>query len=161
MAFLGLDLEVWKHGFESRTPIFDWIITSRFADKRALLDISPKHLDRPLYQQFLQYLSIGSDTAPSQSTHVSTRIVEEALAHFGKKDEYEQQARDIELRKALKIVLNGHIVESITGKSGPVVRDIIAKVKELVGVEELVKMSKKDVSDLVLEAESILKVNIG
>jgi len=156
LAFLGLDFDVWERGFETRQGIFDWILSSRFAVRDSLLDISPKHLERPMYQDFLRHLEAYTPTPSSPGIFNPDSVVEEALEHFGKKEEYEEQAKTVYQRKALKQILNGKMVEQVTGLHGSIVGKIIRKVKEMMSVEELLTKSKEDMDMAILDAVTLI-----
>jgi hypothetical protein len=161
LAFLGLNFDMWGRGFETRKDIFDWILTSRFADRDRLLGISPKHLERPMYQDFLRYLEAYTPTPSSHGIFNPDSVVEEALEHFGKKEEYEEQAKTVYERKALKQALNGRIVEEVTGLHGSIVGKIIRKIKEMMPVEELLAKSKEDMGTAILDAVTLITSDVA
>jgi hypothetical protein len=83
-------------------------------------------------------------------------VIREALEFFGRAGEYDELARSVELRKALKRALNGKLVQDVTGLQGSVVGRIIARVKEMVPPEELVSKPEDEIRLLIEEARLVV-----
>ena len=114
-----------------------------------------------MYQEFVRYteqraLTDGGNDHPPLDAE---QVVEEALTFFGKADEFNELARSVELRKELKLILNGKIVQDITGLQGAVVGRIIAQVKEMAPAEELVAKSEAEIYQMIKEAQQIVQTS--
>ena len=83
--------------------------------------------------------------------------VEEALAHFGCRDEWYMIAESVCRRRRLKEKLNGKLVEQTTGLKGVVIRDILAAVKQLASEDELISMEIEEIRGLIQKAVAHLR----
>lgn len=162
LSFLKLDYDVWKAGFSTRADIYHWILSSHLAYPEAILGVSPKHLERPMYREFVRYTGERNLTSNTNDEDRETavldadKVVEEALMFFGKTEEYHELAKTVELRKGLKLVLNGKLIQEITGLQGIVVGKIIAQVKEMASPEVLILKSKGELRLMIEEAQRTL-----
>lgn len=120
--------------------------------------------ERKMYQDFVSYASArappafledpGDSAADPEELAVRLGInaeaaIEEALAYFGRRDEWYMIAESVCKRKRLKEKLNGKLVEQTTGLKGIVIRDILAAVKQLASEDELISMELEEIRGLI------------
>ena len=178
LSFLQLDYDVWKAGFTTRADIYDWVLASPRAHPTAILSVSPKHVERPMYQAFLQHArrkqpyrvfshdsdgeseaeaEADPDPDPSTTFPDPDPVIKEALQFFGKVEEYRELVRSVELRKSLKKTLNGKLIQQVTGLQGLVVGQIMAHVKERCPPEELLTKSEDELRSMIQEASLVVQ----
>ena len=131
--------------------------------------------ERKMYQEFVSYAIARTppdscvyldepDVSATDSEERAMRLgidakatVEEALAHFGCRDEWYMIAESVYRRKKLKEKLNGKLVEQTTGLKGVVIRDILAAVKQLASEDELISMETEEIRGLIQKAVAHLR----
>lgn len=116
--FFGLDRDVHEQGFTTAQEVFDWVATSRFFNPHRLLP-AMKSLGfkgkRKMYEEFLDYLESLIASAESESRFDIHAIQDEALALFGKREEFDQAVREKYLFREAKKVFSGNLVKEWTG----------------------------------------------
>lgn len=115
LDFLGFDYKVWEAGFDEKTDIFDYIISSRYfnADIFKFENLSSLHkhrnLRRDMYHEFMEY---SKDVKKSFVFHddksVYLPMIEARFPGFFKKME-EFKAKDVR-RKLARSKFNGKII---------------------------------------------------
>jgi hypothetical protein len=126
MPFLGLSLDTWKQGFQTKLQLFEWVATSRLFHPtffRTRGDgIRKVKEDRKVYAEFVAW--VGGERERRQVDDLEQRssppkypadIVNEALVHFNKKEEFENLALSRKNRSRVKAGFNGNNVNEWTG----------------------------------------------
>lgn len=153
LKFIDLDYGHWKRGFKTRVEIFDWLISSRFATLGSLRTVSPTHLDRWMYKEFLQYIDHDAQWPEGRVAANPAVVVEEALDAFGKRDEYNALAKSIETRKAVRAKFNGTLVTEVTGREGKVIGDILKHFKLNFTSADVLAMSDEKIRETILAVQ--------
>jgi hypothetical protein len=114
--FFALSEDEWNNGFTTQQEIFDWLMKSRFFDSgRTVRMFDHKHkakTERTMFYAFPEYV---------RSIHRIHRILDvaqiqqQALIHFGKKEEYDTIVREKFVLKQIKELFNGNLVMEWTG----------------------------------------------
>ncbi|TFK74885.1 hypothetical protein BDN72DRAFT_886254 [Pluteus cervinus] len=134
--YLGLSMERWEAGFTSKAEVFQWAATSRF--------FNPAEF-RSQGQGFSKVkaergcLSNKERKQPEETrAEKEIRIRNEALVHFGKKYEVDEQKHQVELKKQLKNAWNGKVVMEWVelGNHWMGVKQIMENVRERCGGDE-------------------------
>ncbi|PVF96213.1 hypothetical protein CPB86DRAFT_816576 [Serendipita vermifera] len=156
LSGLGLDYNRWKKGFHSRTAIFEWVFESRFASKGDILNVLPTHMDRPMYRDFVHYVENVQEGSYDRHLPETSAIIEEMLGFFDKQDEFRQTAESVRKRKALKSNLNGKLVQEVTGLDGPMVGQVIMRLKSTFSEDELLGKSADEMRVAIQHAHGYL-----
>ena len=112
MQFLGLDKEAYERGFETLEELFQWAARSRFFRRRFFEKdvVSEKERKvrekRVMYGRFVkQWLPKQGKSSPEATTKqeendalLATKVTEEALDAFNKRDEYTQMLASHRIR---------------------------------------------------------------
>jgi hypothetical protein len=168
--FFGLSHDAHERGFATAQEAFDWVTTSRFFNPHELLP-AMKTLkfngERKMHNEFLDYLgSLTASEEPAKRLDVHA-IQDEALAHFGKRKEFDDAVREKYLLREAKKVLSGSMVKEWTGLSYWVdvktVTDAM-RVRVLDGIddgdrdwrEEMIKLSDEEKKAMALELKEAL-----
>jgi len=168
--FFGLDREVHERGFTTAQEVFSWVATSRFFDPRRLLP-AMKSLGfkgkRKMYDEFLDYLESLVASAESENRFDIHAIQDEALALFGKREEFDRAVREKYLFREAKKVFSGTLVKEWTGLvywgDVKIVTDAM-RAGVLIGVddgsgdwrEEMVKLSDEERKSMALRLKEEL-----
>jgi hypothetical protein len=153
LEFIDLDYGHWKRGFKTRTEIFEWLISSQFATLASLREVSPTHLDRWMYKDFLQYIDHDAQWPADRVAANPATVVEQALDVFGKRDEYNALAKAIEVRKAVRAKFNGTLVTEVTGREGRVIGDILKHFKINFTSADVLAMSDEKIRETILAVQ--------
>ncbi|KAL0069763.1 hypothetical protein AAF712_003032 [Marasmius tenuissimus] len=171
--FFGLPMERWSSGFETQEEVFRWIVTSRLFDSSRFCSKGQKVKQvRTMYHNFVSWVDdrttpeslpvSGMSISPSESptpgpsggastfTPRQHEVREEALLHFGKKEELEEFLCETKGRELLKKVFNGHTVSEWAqlGTRWKTVKMVMDAVRQEHGGEEgLVKIIKAEGED--------------
>lgn len=125
MDFMGLSMDIWKAGFQTKQEIFEWAGSSPFFDPHRFKSEGPGirkvKPERKMYTQFVEWArqraadQIEEDPLDSDSEE----RVKQALIYFNKKDEFDtllhQRACEQYTRTTMKEVWNGKKVMAWTG----------------------------------------------
>ncbi|KAH7928388.1 hypothetical protein BV22DRAFT_1082931, partial [Leucogyrophana mollusca] len=159
--FLGLSMDTWKQGFTTQEAAFEFAATSRFFDPQRLH--KPKTaskqktaVSRSMYRDFL----VWAQGAPAERAVAPTHnAVEEALVHFGRKDEWDARARERYEKNWLKENFNGKLVAEWTGLGWKGVKTVMDAVRANAGGEQLlVGRELYEVKRLVNETKDALEL---
>jgi hypothetical protein len=156
LSFLGLDYAKWKQGFDSRQSIFEWVFESPYANKEALLGVLPAHMDRPMYRDFVRYVQDLRESSIDRNQPDIPTVVDEMMVYFDRDEEFWRAAESVRRRKALKSCLNGKLVQEVTGLDGPLVGQIIVRVKTVFSEDELLGKSTDEMRAAIQEARQHL-----
>lgn len=140
LAFFGLSMDRWQHGFATQDDIFEWVCASPFVQPLAERYRAPGYKPsakscvdtRPMRRNFIAYLQthdlphlVSADAMGSREEKM-----EGALRFFGKAEEYARLVIAGRAQKRAKEFLNGTNVIEWTGVQGRPVRLIMDAVKE-------------------------------
>lgn len=163
LQFLGLSMDRWEQGFETKQEIFEWVAANRFFD-RETFETRPSGStkvkgERSMYHEFINWVvqqrqeedelaakrgtqlsqgrrpgaepRTGSEKVQeSNFTERQHQIRNEALIHFGKKDEVDALAKAKKMKQHLQAGFNSQIIETWV-KTGHRWADV-KKIKEVV-----------------------------
>ncbi|KAI0061691.1 hypothetical protein BV25DRAFT_1764386, partial [Artomyces pyxidatus] len=143
LSFFALSMDRWKAGFSTQQDAFKWIASSRCYDPRLIYKRTKRetsHVNRAMYQAFFRW---NRERLPEESESLSGQdkamlienVRQEALTHFGKKDEHNALVRVNEKRVLLKATWNGKKVGEWTGWHGWDVGQVMKYVRVKVGEE--------------------------
>ena len=168
--FFGLDPDVHERGFTTAQEVFSWVATSRFFNPHRLLPAMTSlgyKGKRKMYDEFLDYLESLVASAESETRFDIHAIQDEALALFGKREEFDQAVREKHLFRAAKKVFSGNLVKEWTGLAYwadvKAVTDAM-RVGVLIGVddgsgdwrEEMIKLSDEERKSMALRLKEEL-----
>ncbi|KAJ7650406.1 hypothetical protein FB45DRAFT_986465 [Roridomyces roridus] len=171
VKYMGLSMERWKAGFETKAEIFQWVATSSLFDPMRFRSegqgITKVNPERKMYAEFVQWVN-------EQKEHhdTSCRVldkdeqVQHALKYFGRKEEFDRLAKEDADRVRLKAAFNGTKVREWTGLTGPQwmeLKSIMDRVRQIVGGEpgilDLLEESGEDgLKALVLRTKEELEL---
>ena len=168
--FFGLPHDVHERGFTTAQEVFNWVAISRFFNPHRLLP-AIKSLkfkgERKMLTEFLDYLESLIASAESKKRFDVHAIQDEALALFGKRQEFDNAVREKYLFREAKKVFGGNLVKEWTGLAYwadvKVVTDAM-RVRVLVGIdgengdwrEEMIKLSDEERKALALRLKEEL-----
>jgi hypothetical protein len=121
LKYMGLSMEQWEVGFQTKQQLFEWVGTSslfdpvRFrAEGQGIKKVKP---ERVMYAQFVQWVvdkkkHLGDLETVSLDKESQ---IQHALKYFGKKEEFDALAREDAEKAQLKESFNGAKVRSWTG----------------------------------------------
>jgi len=168
--FFGLPHDVHERGFTTAQEVFDWVTTSRFFNPHRLLPATKSVKfkgERKMLNEFFDYLESLIASAESKTRFDVHAIQDEALALFGKREEFDDAVRQKYLFREAKRVLSGNLVKEWTGLSYwadvKTVTDAM-RVRVLVGIdgrdgnwrEEIIKLSDEERKALALRLKEEL-----
>ena len=138
LHFFGLDIEVWRKGFETQEQTFRWVATSRFCPARIELNSRERHRARPMMRAWLRFVNSdrgqgdgqgggrdGTDpyaadaecAAAAHALGITALGLQGAVA-FGQQRRVAALYQQREVRKAVKVKFNGGLVRDWTGLAG-------------------------------------------
>ncbi|KAJ7227075.1 hypothetical protein GGX14DRAFT_628086 [Mycena pura] len=126
MHYMGLSMERWNAGFETKLQIFEWVRTSSFFDpttfKTQGQGIKKVKPERKMYAQFVEWakgqkqnISVSEDAQEALRIADKEAQIQHALVYFGKKEEFDALAREDTQKVRLKEGFNGTKVRAWTG----------------------------------------------
>lgn len=145
-SFLGLPMQVFEEGFQTREQIYEWVTSSRFFNASQFRStgpgISKVKAQRTMYSDFVEWVT----TTKVSSLQISwmsreewqAKIRDEALVYFNKKLEFEASSRLRLNRLRLKQSFSGSRVRDWTGlgEYWPGVKLIMDEVRHQIGGED-------------------------
>ncbi|KAJ7600533.1 hypothetical protein C8J56DRAFT_1073703 [Mycena floridula] len=118
--FFGLSMTKRRAGFQSKLEIFKWVGSSRLFDplsfKSSGEGITKVKADRRMYAEFVQWANeqavhkLENDASVARDREMKSRVREEALVRFNKKEEHDEVHRIANVKARLKEVWNGRRV---------------------------------------------------
>ncbi|KAJ3503985.1 hypothetical protein NLJ89_g8179 [Agrocybe chaxingu] len=176
--FLGLSMQRYNEGFETKRDVFEWAASIRFFDPSQFKSqgpgISKVKPERKMYAEFVEWVVAmrqepsqdQTDRLSRQDLRAPTRDV--ALAFFGKKGEFEALAKARSDRLKLKGCFSGSVVHDWAEMGGywKGVKLIMDEVRARMGGEEgilkfLEGHSENDLKKAVLQVKSDLGIVIS
>ncbi|KAG6376974.1 hypothetical protein JVT61DRAFT_1014 [Boletus reticuloceps] len=161
--FMGLSMDRWMRGFETVEETFNFAATSRFFDPRRLYVPSMHALNksaqgRNMYSDFLVWAQDKAPTMVTSGPHQDA--VEEALAAFDKKLEWDAMTQEACVRSWLRNNFSGKLVAEWTGLGWKGVKAVMDDVRASAGGERaLFGMELEQVKNLVLISQKSLKLD--
>ncbi|KAL4073227.1 hypothetical protein V8B97DRAFT_203008 [Scleroderma yunnanense] len=160
--YMGLSMDRWKEGFITIEDIFVFAATSRFFDPRRFRASQMSSFDktvkeRMMYHNFRVWVK---NNIPTVHHHESKRdAVEEALVHFGKKDEWDAAAFARYTRSWFKNNFNGKLVAEWTGLGWRGIKAVMDDVRTSAGGEyALVDRPLEDIKKMVMASKDSLSL---
>lgn len=179
VEFLGLSMETWRAGFATKRQIFEWAGTCRLFDplrfKSEGQGISKVKPERTMYAEFVNWavqqqkgldIPMVNKTQTQQAREEKKqRVRDEALVHFGKKAEFDENNRVRAARMRLKEDFSGTNVRDWTelGEYWKGVKIIMDAVRMRVGGDEgVLKILEEEgvegLKKVVLEVKNALGI---
>ncbi|KAJ7022601.1 hypothetical protein C8F04DRAFT_1012287 [Mycena alexandri] len=174
MQYMGLSMERWKAGFQTKHEVFEWVATSslfdpvRFqAEGQGFKKVKP---ERKMYTQFVQWVREKqkhlADSGSVDGGLPQEEQVQHALKYFGKKEQFDALNREDAEKARLKDGFNGTKVREWTGLAGGQWKElkmIMDEVRGRVGGEPgilkiLVEQGEEGIKEYVLQAKEKLGV---
>jgi len=148
MEFMGMSMEIWKAGFNTKREAFEWAGTCRFFDPRRFRSsgegIRKVKQDRKMYAEFVEWAMERAASAGEAAEELEMRqerevkFKDEAVIYFKRKEALDAQTRQRELRIRVKDVFSGSKVREWTGLGNhwKGVKVVMDAVRERVGGSE-------------------------
>ena len=160
--FLGLSMDRWNEGFTTIEEVFVFASTSRFFDPRRfhvaqMLAFDKGVTERRMYHEFRVWAKNKQSTVPPHESKCNA--VQEALVHFGIKDEWDAAAHVRYTRSWLKNNFNGTLVAEWTGLGWKGVQAVMIDVRASAGGEPaLIGRPLEDIKKLVMGSKISLNL---
>jgi hypothetical protein len=171
LPFFELPLERWKAGFETQQDAFEWVTSSRFYVPGQVSDRASRTkslANRSMYQAFLQWCEAGSDGQPQEKQETEEReaikesVRKEALAFFGKREEYDALVQANERRVRLKAIWNGKKVGEWVGVGNyRMISRVMAVMRRTIGEEKIGQMTEDELKQHVLQAREAIELQLA
>ncbi len=174
--FFGLSLEQWEAGFETQQDAFEWVTSSRFYVPGQISDKAYRaksRVDRNMYQAFLQWNDASvspvatNDGQPREKQETEDKeavrksVRGEALAFFGKREEYDALVQANERRVHLKAIWNGRKVGEWVGVgNNRMISKVMAVIRRTIGEEKIGQMTEEEVKQHVLRASEAIELQL-
>lgn len=161
--FLGLSMDRWNEGFTTIEEIFVFASTSRFFDPRRFRAPQMPAFDktvteRTMYHDFRLWAKNKELTTVHYLEEKRDRV-EEALLHFGKKNEWDAAAHMRYTRSWLKNNFNGKLVAEWTGLGWRGVKAVMDDVRASAGDESaLIGRPLEDIKIMVTASKDSLNL---
>lgn len=120
LEFLGYDYSVFEKGFNTLEDIFEYVISSKYFDKKIFAlenrnhDARTRDAKRPNYRKFLEYID-GKDFPESEKVDKDEKLKEAFIKFPSFKSEYDYVFEEISYNKEIKSKFNGFIISEETG----------------------------------------------
>ncbi|KAJ7170574.1 hypothetical protein C8R43DRAFT_979893 [Mycena crocata] len=123
VKYMGLSMERWKAGFQTKQQVFEWVATSSLFDParfqtegQGIKKVKP---ERKMYAQFVEWVKEQQrHSTPSPGALDKEGQIQHALDYFGKKDEFDTLEREDADKARLKQGFSGIKVREWTGLRG-------------------------------------------
>ncbi|KAJ6544808.1 hypothetical protein DFH09DRAFT_990326 [Mycena vulgaris] len=175
MQYMGLSMERWKAGFQTKQEVFEWVGTSSLFDLarfqtegQGIKKVKP---ERKMYAQFVQWAKeqkqhLGDPESESPDMLDKAGQIQHALKYFGKKEEFDALAREDAEKARLKEGFNGTKVREWTGLSEKQWKELKATMDQVrawvggeVGILKIIdEQGEEGIKELVLRAQEKLAV---
>ncbi|KAJ6577218.1 hypothetical protein B0H19DRAFT_1217986 [Mycena capillaripes] len=178
MKYMGLSMERWKAGFQTKKEVFEWVGESplfdaaRFrAEGQGIKKVKP---ERKMYAQFVEWAKeqkehLADSSTASERTMDKEEQVQHALKYFGKKEEFDAMEREDREKARLKESFNGskvrewwkdlkNIMDEVRATVGgePGILKILDEKGEE-GIKEYVLQAKEKLGVIVSEVDQLAK----
>ncbi|OCH91859.1 hypothetical protein OBBRIDRAFT_825069 [Obba rivulosa] len=134
LDFYGLNIDRWRQGFNTQRELFNWVISSRLFDAHRIMQYSDAQTskakllkDRMIYQNFIIYIKEQLEAGAAAGLNIG---VEDALRFFGKEVEYNAVLENDRARRRAKELLNGVMLQELTGLKGMPVKLLSDGIKQ-------------------------------
>jgi hypothetical protein len=123
LEFLGYDSNVFAHGFDNLSDIFDFAINTKYFNRDIFAFENLNHINRvrnrkrKVYAQFLDYIqdkNISTHYIFNPDKTVYYQIIDQAFPEIHLFESLERINQEIQLAKDIKNKLNGNIISDIT-----------------------------------------------
>ncbi|KAJ7773065.1 hypothetical protein B0H16DRAFT_1880569 [Mycena metata] len=124
LQYMGLSMERWNAGFQTKHEAFEWVGTSSLFDLARFRTegpgISKVKPERTMYAEFVEWVKrqqtqLQMEVGPTRSKEDEDEQIEHALRYFGKKEAFDKVEREEADRARLKEVFNGNSVRTWAG----------------------------------------------
>ncbi|EKM51481.1 uncharacterized protein PHACADRAFT_149901 [Phanerochaete carnosa HHB-10118-sp] len=140
LDFFTLPMDRWQQGFSSEMNIFVWLSSSRLFNTATLLRCEAVNTSRvkardarPMYQRFLEFVRRRETSRELPS---STSLASEAIDFFGQRNLFDVLLHIAIVKKHIRDVFTGTLIQDWTGIRGMPVRFIKDETKERLGGED-------------------------
>ncbi|KAJ7494617.1 hypothetical protein B0H11DRAFT_1802070 [Mycena galericulata] len=127
IKYMGLSMEQWKAGFETKKQIFEWVGTSSLFDVarfqtegQGIKKVKP---ERKMYAEFVQWVKEqkqheNDPEVAARGTLDKQAQIQHALKYFGKKEEFDKEEKEDADKARLKQGFSGTRVREWTKLRG-------------------------------------------
>lgn len=162
LEFFGYDPDRYFNGFDDLEDIFKFAMSTPIATKEIYLlenlnnTSRTRDRKRKTYKKFLEWLERNNtsgciQTSPEEKQALRAKWLQKAFVAFPEfKEKYDEQHERFQKVKKVNSMVNGNVVNEITGLTDVALGEFMRAFRNAYSVEELCEMEKHQILDLLI-----------